>query len=69
MSEFNTQEGNRVSSLREMAEHHVDWLLAVMREPMIQEFLHGFKHGMEAAQSGEDIDAPEYYSEFKKSAK
>lgn len=30
-----------------MAEAHVDWYQRSQRQPMIDEFVHGFKHGVE----------------------
>jgi len=32
---------------RQKAEAHVDWLLRVVRPLMIEQFIHGFKHGLE----------------------
>ena len=30
-----------------LAENHVDWILAILRPLMIEEFKHGFRHGFE----------------------
>jgi len=32
-----------------LAENHVDWLLAMLRPLMIEEFKHGYRHGFEEA--------------------
>jgi hypothetical protein len=32
-------------SVRKEAEQHVDWLLKTMRPLLIEEFIHGHKHG------------------------
>lgn len=32
---------------QELAEQHVDWFLGAIRKPMIDEFIHGYKHGVE----------------------
>ena len=53
-------------SLQKIAEDHVDWLLGVMREPMIQEFLHGYKHGYDDAKKGHKPEPPEHYGDFEK---
>lgn len=33
-----------------LAVNHVDWWIRTVRQPMIEEFVHGFKHGQEYAE-------------------
>ena len=37
----------------ELAVAHVDWLLRMLRPLLIDEFMHGFKHGLEWRGAGE----------------
>ena len=37
-----------------LAEDHVDWWLSSIRQPMIDVFEHGYKHGMEEGVSAEE---------------
>lgn len=37
--------------VRVTAEEHVDWLLETVRELMVTEFEHGYKHGWEDAKA------------------
>ena len=32
---------------RQLAEEHVDWLLRILRPILVEEFIHGYKHGVE----------------------
>lgn len=35
------------AGVRQKAQEHVDWFLHVVRPLMIEQFIHGFKHGLE----------------------
>jgi hypothetical protein len=36
-------------SPKKMCEEHVDWFLKIIRAPLIEHMLHGYKHGYEDA--------------------
>jgi hypothetical protein len=34
-------------SPKKMCEEHVDWFLNIIKQPLIEHMLHGYKHGFE----------------------
>lgn len=47
MEHYNNAHFIDKEKVQKMADDHCDWLLKIMREPMVQEFIHGYKHGYE----------------------
>jgi len=45
--------------VRKTAEEHVDWLLRTVRELMVTEFEHGYKHGWEDAKAEKEVKSRE----------
>ena len=39
-----------------LAQDHVDWLLETLRPLMVEEFLHGYKHGEKDVEDGKNGD-------------
>ena len=42
-------ESKEMGKRKKLAQAHVDWILRVIRPLMIEEFIHGYKHGAEDA--------------------
>ena len=38
---------------QKLAEDHVDWLLEIMRPLLVEEFIHGYKHGQESKEAAD----------------
>lgn len=43
---YSTKEINK-DYINKIAKDHVDWYLSILRQPMVEEFVHGYKHGYE----------------------